>query len=431
MTAPQDTLVMATKPVLAARWAITGVFAVNGLLVATYLVRIPSLQASLRLSDAHLAAILTCWGVTAIVTMQLVGGLVARFGSARLIRISMAALPGALLGVGLADRPWVLAVAVAVGGALVGTLDTAMNAHAVVVERHLGRPILSSCHAAVSGSAIVASAVGAAALHAGISMALHVFGLGVVLLPAGLLLSRRLLPAVVEHEVPQRPADPGSWRAGWTRPVLVLGTLGMVLMLCEAAVISFGGVFLHSERGATLAQAALGYTVFTLFQTLGRLAGDPLTQRLGRSRLFRAHAAIGILGFAVVLVSHTPVVALAGFVVVGYGTSVLVPLVFSATGRAGGVDAARFVARTTTFIYAGILIGPALAGWLGQIVGLTAAFACFVPLLAVVAANARSIGGPDAADRRARRDDSGGLAFDTDRHLDAPVPAAAREPGRP
>jgi hypothetical protein len=90
-------------------------------------------------------------------------------------------------------------------------------------------------------------------------------------------------------------------RTGWTGPVRVLGTLGVALMLCEATVVSWSGVFLHDNRGATLAQAALGYGAFTLFQTVGRLAGDPFTQRLGRTRVFRVYAAIAVVGFVVVL----------------------------------------------------------------------------------------------------------------------------------
>jgi fucose permease len=289
-----------------ARWAVTGVFAVNGLLVATYLVRIPSLKSTLVLTDPQLGAILTCWGVAALLTMRLVGGMVARFGSARVIRLTLAALPFSLAGIGLAATPWLLAVAVAVGGALVGTLDAAMNAHAVVVERHLGRPIMSSCHAAVSGSAIVASLLCTAAIRADLSMPTHTLYLGVVMLLAGVAISFGLLPADADQEPADRPAASRDRRTGWTGPVLVLGTLGMALMLCEAAVISWSGVFLHDNRGATLAQAALGYGAFTLFQTVGRLAGDPFTQRLGRTRVFR--------------------------------------------------------------VYAGILIGPALVGWLGQVI---------------------------------------------------------------
>ena len=141
MTPTQIVTPPVTDRVRTARWAITGVFAVNGLLVPTYLVRIPSLQTALSLTESQLAAVLTCWGVAAVITMQLVGRLVARFGSARVIRLSVAALPFSLYGIAAADTIRSLAVAVAVGGAVVGTLDAAMNAHAVAVERrHSHRP---------------------------------------------------------------------------------------------------------------------------------------------------------------------------------------------------------------------------------------------------------------------------------------------------
>jgi len=384
---------VAAREVRMARWAITGVFAVNGLLVATYLVRIPSLKTNLILTDPQLGAILTCWGVAAIVTMQLVGRMVARFGSAFVIRFALFALPFALYGIGLADTPWLLAIAVAAGGALVGTLDAAMNTHAVAVERRLGRPIMSSCHAAVSGSAIVASLLSAAAIRADVSMAVQTLYLGSIMLLVSIAISFCLLPAGADKDPTDGTAATRNWRTGWGGPVLVLGALGTALMLCEAAVISWSGVFLHSNRGATLAFAALGYGAFTLLQTLGRLAGDPLTSRLGRPRVFAVHASIAAIGFVIVLTGQQAIVSLVGFAVVGYGTSVLVPLVFSAVGHAGGdgPGAAIFVARATTFVYAGILIGPALVGWLGQAIGLTATFACLIPLLVATVFGAKAM----------------------------------------
>ncbi|MGW3959577.1 MFS transporter [Amycolatopsis sp. NPDC005003] len=374
-----------------ARRAVTGVFFVNGLLVGTYLVRIPALKAGLGLTESELGAVLTCWGVAAVLTMQLLGRLVARVGSAPIIRFALAALPFALFGIGLAGNAWQLAVAVSVGGALVGTLDVAMNAHAVVVERVLARPVLNSCHAAVSLSSIGASLLGAATIRAGWSMAEHTLCVGAVLLVAGVLITRGLLPATADRANGSGPAGTPRRRAGWRGPVLLFGLLGLALMLCEAAVISWSGVFLHEDRGATLTVAAFGYTAFTVCQTLGRLAGDPLTARLGRARLFRVHALISVAGFAAVVAGPSTAVTLAGFAVVGYGSSVLVPLVFSAVGHAGGEGpgAAALVARATTFVYAGILVGPALAGWLGQLVGLAWTFAALIPLMVAAAFGAR------------------------------------------
>ncbi len=387
----------------AARRAITAVFAVNGLLVATYLARIPALKASLHLTDGQLSAILTCWGVTALAAMQLVGRLVSRWGSARIVVTAVVALPFALYAVGGAGSPGSLAVAVGVSGAIVGTLDAAMNAHAVVVERRLGRPILSGCHAAVSGSALVASLLGAATVRAGVPMTTQIAWLGAVALVVVAVACPALLPARADQRTDDGPRSVHGWRAGWTRPVLVLGAVGMALMLCEAAVISWGGVFLHTERGAGLAQAALAYGVFTLFQTLGRFAGDPLTRRIGRARAFRAHALVAVAGLLVVVAGRPAPVSLAGFALLGLGTSVLVPLVVSTVGQVGGEGpgAAVSVSRVTTFVYAGILVGPAAVGWLGETVGLAWTFACLLPLPAFAVAAARVVrtpSGPPAPD---------------------------------
>lgn len=386
-----------------ARWAITGVFFVNGLLVSTYLVRIPSLKASLGLTESQLGVVLTCYGVAAILCMQSVGRLVARFGSGRVIRCALAVLPFTLAAIGLAGDAVQLAVAVTLTGAVNGTVDAAMNAHAVVVERLHRRPIMNGCHAAWSISAIVASLLGAAVIRGNVSVAEHTLWVGGALLLAGIPVTMWLLPASADRELEPadraKPAEKAGWRHGWSGAVLVFGGIGLILMLCEAAVISWSGVFLHEGRGATLAVAALGFGAYTLFQTFGRLAGDPLTERFGRVTMFRTHAIIAVLGFAIVLAGRTPFVSLAGFAVLGVGTSVLVPLIFSAVGHAGGdgPGAATFVSRATTFTYAGILIGPAIVGWVAQGIGLNWTFAALIPFMVITALSARVMRAPSGS----------------------------------
>jgi hypothetical protein len=70
----------------------------------------------------------------------------------------------------------------------------------------------------------------------------------------------------------------------------------------------------------------------------------------------------------------------------GIGTYVLIPLAFSAAGRAGGGGSSTAVAvsRFTTFAYAGILLGPALIGWAAELVGLSRVLGALVPLLLAV-----------------------------------------------
>ena len=381
-----------------ARWAITAVFFVNGLMLATYIVRIPSIKADMRLSDAGLGVVMTCFGAAALFTMQFVGPLVARFGSVRVIRLTLVLMPLVLVGIGAAGNVVLLAGAVVLMGMVHGTLDVAMNGHAVVVERFRDRPIMNSCHAAWSVSAVIASVVGASVIKAGVSPLDHFVVVGGLLLIAGLVASLGLLPASVDsvRRSPDgaKPARAG-WRSGWTGPVLVFGLMGLTIMLGEAAVVSWSGVFLHENRGATLAVAAFGYTAFTVFQTAGRLIGDRLTARFGNETMFRASGVIAVIGLLVVVLARSQAITIVGFAILGMGMSVLVPLIFSAVGHAGGdgPGAATFVSRVTTFTYAGILLGPALIGWFAQAFGMTWTFAGIIPLMVGVVLAARVMGG--------------------------------------
>jgi MFS family permease len=132
-------------------------------------------------------------------------------------------------------------------------------------------------------------------------------------------------------------------------------------------------------------------TAYMAGQTTGRLVGDRLTLRYGARRVFRTGGLIGVVGLAVAVLSPPPGIAITGFAVLGVGASVLLPLTFSAVGHAGGSGpgAAVFVSRFTTFTYAGILVGPALIGWIAQIVGLTWTMAALIPILAAVAVLSR------------------------------------------
>jgi MFS family permease len=365
---------------------VTAVFFVNGCLVSSYLARIPSIKVEHQLSESQLGIILTLFGAAALVSMQFVGGLVARTGSRRLIGLALAVLPILLAAVGQARGVVQLGIAVALMGLVHGAVDVAMNAHAVAVERLRGRPIMSGCHAAWSVSAVLASLVSAAVTRGGVEIGTQFVIFGAVLLIAGQLATRGLLPPAADQA---RNEKRSTWSSGWTRPVLIFGSMGFVVMIGEAAVISWGGVLVHESRGAGLATAGLAFTAFTACQTAGRLIGDRLTERYGADVLFRGCALVAVAGLTVVVAVPFWPAAIAGFALAGLGGSVLLPLIFSAVGRVAGVEAATAVSRLTTFTYAGILIGPAIVGWFAAGVGLVWTFTGLLPLLLGVAANAR------------------------------------------
>jgi MFS family permease len=396
MTALQEVTrqVGADRAGIRGRWAVTAIFFLNGLTLSTYLVRVPSLKVDHHLSTGELGLVSTAFGASALVTMQFVGALVARFGSALLMRLTMFALPLVLVGIGFSRGFVGLAVAAVVMGAVHGTTDVSMNAHAVAVERRLGRPVMSGCHAAWSVSAVVASSIGAGLLAAGVSPLAHFVGVAALVLVAALAVGPFLLPASADraeaaagHDDATPRVDGGTGRRGWlTRGLLVLGLTGFVLMIAEGAALTWSGVYLHDSRGASLAVASIAVTAYTGFQTAGRLAGDRLTMRYGAGILFRVGGLAATAGLALAVLSPHPFGVVAGYAIAGIGGSALLPLTFSAAGHAGGTGpgAAAFVARFSTFTYSGVLVGPAIMGWVAELIGLQWTLAALVPLVALV-----------------------------------------------
>lgn len=390
---------VATTVARHARWAVTAVFFLNGALLSTYTVRLPSLKIGLHLSDGRLGIILTLFGAAALPTMQFAGPLVARFGSARIMRLAAIVLPLTLFGIGLSRNFGEIVGAVLLMGMVHGTLDVSMNAHAVAVERVLKQPIINGCHAGWSLGAVFAALIGTAAIRGGISPATHFLWFGAMLIIAGLSVTFWLLPPSADRVGKSggnaRPR--AMWRTGWTRAVVIFGLMGFIVMVLEAGVTSWSSIFLHDSRGAALTTAALGYTAFTTCQTAGRLLGDHLHKRFGRPTLFRLNGVVALAGLAIALIVPSPPAAIAGFAILGLGESVLLPLIFSAVGHAGGEGpgAAAFLSRFTTFTYAGLLIGPALIGWLAQAISLSWTLTGLLPLLAGVVLNSRVMSGAD------------------------------------
>jgi MFS family permease len=382
----QDQTGPATRVGDSGRWPATAVFFLNGLALSTYIVRLPSLKDEYHLTDGRLGVIGVLFGLAALASMQFVGPLVARVGSRPVLRASLVILPLLLALLGLVGGPAGFALVATALGAVHGTTDAAMNAHAVTVERLNGRPILNGCHAAWSVSAVVASLTAAALAHAGVGSTVHLVAAAAVLLAGGLVLGPLLRPTTPDGPSGPAPARTRvGWRGGWTRRSIALGLTGAALMVCEGAALSWGAIFLHESRGASLGLAAIAVTAFTAGQTSGRLVGDRLTLRYGAPPLFRTGCLVAAGGLAVAVLTPQPAAAVAGFAVMGLGASVLLPLTFSAVGQADTGSPGVVVARFTTFTYAGILLGPAAIGWTAEFAGLTWTLSMLIPVLVVVA----------------------------------------------
>jgi MFS family permease len=159
--------------------------------------------------------------------------------------------------------------------------------------------------------------------------------------------------------------------------------------LAEGAVLDWSAVFLRDVRHVDVSVAGFGYAAFSVAMAVCRFTGDRVTRRLGATRVLQIGGALAAVGFLVVATIPWPAAALLGFVVIGLGASNIVPVLFSATGRVPGVPPGIALATVTTIGYVGLLLGPAVVGFVAQATSLSAAFALVACLFAIVALSAR------------------------------------------
>jgi hypothetical protein len=123
--------------------------------------------------------------------------------------------------------------------------------------------------------------------------------------------------------------------------------------------------------------------------TIGRLSGDRIVQRFGGISIILFGGLCAAFGFVVLtLVPFVPA-ALAGYALVGVGCSNAVPVLFTSAGRQTVMPENVAVPAMTGLGYAGILLGPAVIGFVSRAASLPAAFLLVALMLVGVAVSGR------------------------------------------
>ena len=351
-------------------------FLASGFGMACWAPLVPYAKARLGADDASLGLLLLCLGIGSVLAMPLSGAAIGRVGSRPVILLGglglCLTLPVLAAGTGFP----VVAAALLLFGSSLGAIDVAMNVHAVEVERDAGVPLMSGFHGLFSVGGF-AGAGGMAAL----------LGYGFAPLTAALAGVAAVLAALAfaaPRLLRTTSSGGGAFLVVPRGIVLLLGALAFATFLTEGAVLDWSAVLLTERRGFSAAEAGLGYAVFALAMTAGRLTGDAVVARLGGRRVLLWGGLLAVAGFAVLLLAPAPPLMLSGLFLVGLGASNLVPVLFSAAGRQDAMPRELAVASITTLGYAGILVGPALVGFAAQAASLDWAFALVAALMLCV-----------------------------------------------
>ncbi|KKB04191.1 MFS transporter [Pantoea anthophila] len=365
-------------------WGTRTIFLINGLGMSAWAPLVPFARDRLQLSGASLGALLLCLGIGSLAAMPVTGTLVARFGCRRVMCFSTLLVLIMMPLLATADSHLLMAAALMLFGAGLGMLDVAMNYQAVQVEQAAGKPMMSGFHGFFSLGGIL----GAGTVSLLLSQSFSPLAATLVVMAVMLLLLLWRIPVLMNERLHQ-PDQP--WLViprGW---VAFLGLLCFILFLAEGAVLDWGALLLLQNPAMSTAYAGLGYATFSVAMTLGRFSGDKIIQRFGRYPVMITGALTAAAGMTLAVWLPWPEIALLAFLLVGFGLSNTVPMLFNAAGNQQDMPANLAISAMTTLGYAGILSGPALIGFISQWISLSGAFLVIALLLLVVAASARRV----------------------------------------
>jgi fucose permease len=369
-----------------ARVSVSILFVAYGMLVSTWVSRIPTIQRDLHLSNAALGLAELGLPVGQLVMMRMVAGLVHRWSSASVARWGVVAACLSLVLIGVTRGLIELALALAALGMALGAFDTSMNTQAVAVERGRGRPTMSSFHGVFSVGVLVGSALGAVAAGFRFSPLDQAAVMTVVVLLITAAGTRSLLGIDADRMDADRSATGPAEkiRLQDNKILIVIGAMAFCALFAEGAAENWSGVLLRHVEHASFGVASLGVTAIGAGMAIGRFSGDRFITKWGRTKVLLFSTVVGIAGMTVALVGGSIGLAIAGFALFGLGIAAIVPIAFTVAGNATPVPPAWALSRVAAMGYVGQLASPAVIGLTAQAAGLTGALVLPIVLLALV-----------------------------------------------
>jgi hypothetical protein len=364
--------VSASRAKLATRLA----FVAAGFGVSCWAPLVPFAKARCHLGDAAMGLLLLLLGAGSVVAMPLAANLSARFSCKPIVLSGGLGLAVILPLLSIVSSPIALGLALFAFGASLGSLDVAMNLHAVGVEHASGKPLMSGFHALFSIGGFLGSGIVTALLSRGIALGSSTILSSAILVSLTLVALPRMLSNREKSKQPLFAIPTGV--------VLVIAIFAAITFLVEGALLDWSALLLVGEHLVSAAQGGLGYMLFSIAMTFSRFAGDSIVARFGNQNVLRLGGVTALLGLCGIILAPVAWIGFASFVFVGLGAGNIVPILFRLAGTQHTMPKELAVAALTTAGYAGMLTGPAIIGFLSKGVGLHGAFWFLAGLMACV-----------------------------------------------
>lgn len=349
------------------RIAVGAVFFLPGLIFASWASRIATIQQTLNLSDASLGAILFSIPVGLILSLPVAGWLVSHIGSRKLVLAGLVMYALALIGLGASPNVPLLVACMVLYGFASNSVNIAVNTQAVAAEKLYGKPIMGSFHGLWSLAGFAGAGIGTIMIGQGVVPVQHFAVIALVVIILLFVFQRYLLDDSAKTETGPAFVLPD-------RSLIKLGIIAFCSLICEGAMFDWSVIYFKKIINASGAWMGAGYTCFMCTMALGRFAADWFAARFGLKQTLQLSGLLTASGLLVAVIFPHLYTAMLGFLLVGFGVSSVVPMVYSVAGKSKTMSPGMALAAVSTIGFVGFLVGPPVIGFIAGAFSLRISF---------------------------------------------------------
>jgi MFS family permease len=179
----------------------------------------------------------------------------------------------------------------------------------------------------------------------------------------------------------QRIIHSGSGLKFPSLSILSISFICMILFMAEGCVADWSAIYLKESLHGTKEIMGLGYAGFSAAMTIGRLNGDSIINKFGSKHVVITGALVAATGFTIVVLAPLAAIAIAGYILIGFGCCCIVPVLFSTSGKIPNVSPVEGFAMVTTGGLIGFLAGPSVIGIISKRLNLSVALSLLILLM--------------------------------------------------
>jgi len=366
--------------------AVCVLFFANGAVYGNWLPRLPEIKDRLDVTNSGLAVALLGGGIGGIFGSLVVGRIMLRVGSKRLVLNTLLVLPLFMALIAFVGRAWMLLVVLALIGLIDVMADVAMNAQGVIAQERLQRSIMNRLHGLWSLGFASGTLVGSVCAGLDVDLRVQVVTVAAVLIVLSRVVGRHL-QAHDSHHHESTTDTPSRRHLGVIAVALAIAGAGAIAL--EGAPNEWASLLMRDEFGIG-SWAGFGTVAFGAGMLLGRFSGDHVQERLGFDRMFRFATVLIVVGLAAAIITNVVVVGLLGLFVSGIGQSVIFPRLYLVAARIPGLSAGAGLGALMVGLRVGGMATTLSMGAISDATNLRMALAVvgIVALMALLVSNA-------------------------------------------